>query len=137
MLSDTTVPLARTVMLRTVLALLLLASLWPSLAAAETHSAQVPGWEPSIERLVPGTPVGALPAPGGWDLAPRPNTGRLEREGRSRLLLDADGLLGTDARRTAASTTVARVDNALLDHGVLLVRYAHLPYFATAPPSPR
>jgi hypothetical protein len=124
-------------MLRTVLALLLLASLWPSPAAAEMHGAQAPGWESFVGRVVPGTPVGALPAPGGWDLAPRPNTGRSEREGRSRLLLDADGLLGTEARRTAASTTVARVDDALLDHGVLLVRYRHLPYFATAPPFPR
>jgi hypothetical protein len=120
-----------------IFAVLLLVSHWPLAATAELHRAHVPDWDPSIERLAPGFPGGTLPATGGWDLLSRPNPVGAERDGRTRPLLDTDGMLGAEIAPVPPLAAVPRADDARLDQGALLIRYEHLPYFATAPPSSR
>jgi hypothetical protein len=121
-------------MSRILLAVLLVASLWPAWAAAPRDAAHMPEWESAVERLEPGGPLGARLVMGGWDLLARPVPDTRDRDGR-RLLAGLDTLLGADAATAFSAPTVVAVDDALRDAGVLRARFEHLPYFATAPPS--
>jgi hypothetical protein len=124
-------------MSRLLLALLFTFSLWPSLATGGYGSAQVPtsSIRPAAEHMASGD-GGALRSLNGWQLLPRLDTG-LPNAGR-----DGDGRSGASggfARAASppalASGRIQQAEDALLGAGVLLLRYDHLPYFATAPPA--
>jgi len=120
---------------RLLLALLLTLSLWPSLAAGEGVRAHEPGSSIRAAQEHGVKPVArmGLGALGGWQQLPRLDTGlpTLERDGRHRTSTDAGYAPPTAAVSPHRAT---HAEAALLAFGVLLVRFEHLPYFATAPP---
>jgi hypothetical protein len=127
-------------MSRLLLVLLLAFSFRPMLAGSDAH-AHVRGsaLEAGIGIPESSDPAGALRPPGGWEILPPLETGRPERErdGGSRSLTGPAGQGGAAAALALPPPAIRRVEDALRGAGVLRLRYEHLPYFATAPPSAR
>jgi hypothetical protein len=126
-------------MSRLLLVLLLASAGWPLSAVGDVRGGgQASSLWAAIEQLEAALPPSGLQRLARVGLLPGGDTGLTGRErdgGRPTPDAAADGHSGGGLAPSLGITR--RTEDASLDAGVLLLRYDHLPYYATAPPPSR